>query len=67
MGSPSRVNPQGIDMAGRPVALLGLVQREVIPEPGPLVGYSTPFKDTVSASIRQAATGEDGVTRKSTS
>ena len=67
MGSPELVKPQGTDMAGRPVALLGLVHLEVIPAPGPLTGYSAPPKLTVSESMRQAATGALGVTRKSTS
>ena len=61
------MNPQGIDMAGNPVALLGLVHLAVMPAPGPLTGYVSPPKTIVSASMRQAATGEAGVTRKSTS
>ena len=60
MGSPDWVKPQGMDIAGRPVALLGLVHLEVIPAPGPRTGYSVPSKLTVSESMRQAATGAVG-------
>ena len=67
MGSPADVNPQGIDMAGNPVALLGLVHLAVIPAPAPLTGYVVPCRTTVSVSIRQAATGAAGVTSTSTS
>jgi hypothetical protein len=40
MGRLARVNPQGIDMAGNPVALLGLVHLAVMPAPGPRTGYA---------------------------
>ncbi len=38
MGSPAAVKPQGTVMAGKPVALLGLVFLEITPEPGPRTG-----------------------------
>ena len=38
MGRPPLVNPQGTDMAGSPVELLGLVHLDVMPAPGPLTG-----------------------------
>ena len=61
MGRPAFVNPHGIEMAGRPVAVLGLVFLEVKPAPGPRTRCSTPPPETVSASMRQAATGAEGV------
>ena len=36
MGRPSSLKPQGTVMAGNPVAFIGLVLREIKPEPGPL-------------------------------
>src|SRR5262249_7534189 len=67
MGRLARVNPQGVDMAGKPVALLGLGDLAFIPAPGPRTGYARPPRTTVSMSMRQAATGAAGVTSKSTS
>ena len=61
------MNPQGTDMAGSPVALLGLVFLEVKPAPGPRTGYSVPSTETVTSSIGHAGTTPVGVARKSTS
>ena len=65
IGSPSGVSPQGILIAGNPVEFVGDVFLEIMPDPGPLTGYSSPSRANLSSSIRGAGIGAVGVANKS--